>query len=93
MDLYPLGGKDIEAIGKARANRSLPQNVKNWMYGGIAVAFGGIIYWMFASGGWISIGIMAVGAVLVWYASTLSDKWRKKVITELKRQWRDEHER
>ncbi len=92
MELYPLGAKDIEAIAKSRASRSMPQSIKNWLYGGFGVFVVGIIYWMF-KGGWVALGIMVIGAAIAWYSTTLSDKRRKAVMFELKKAWRAEQEK
>jgi Flp pilus assembly protein TadB len=92
MELYPLDARDIEAIARSRASRSMPKSVKNWLYGGFGVFIVGIIYWIM-NGGWVALGIMVVGAILAWYATSLSDKRRKVVIFELKREWREEQKK
>jgi Flp pilus assembly protein TadB len=91
MELYPLDARDIEAIARTRSNNTMPQKIKYWMYGGCGVFFAGIVYWVM-SGGWKALGVMAVGAIVVWYSTTLSDKRRKIITADLKRAWRIERE-
>ena len=86
-----LDAKDVEAIGKSRANRSLSQNIKYLLYGGSIVCFGGAIYWIMG-GGTVGLGIAFVGMVGVLVGSHLADKWRKVIVTQLKREWRAELE-
>lgn len=88
--LYPLSAKDIEAIGRSRASRSMPQNVKWWMYGGFGVCVGGFIYGTMGANMWFVIGIVGAGVACVWYSSVLVDRIRKIIIDQLKQDWRDE---
>lgn len=88
--LYPLNAKDVEAIGRARATRSLPQNIKWWLYGGLGVCMAGFIYGAMGGKDWVVIGIIAVGALGAWYSTMLVDKIRKGVVSHLKKEWRAE---
>jgi len=88
--LYPLSAKDIEAVGKSRVYRDLPQNVKWWLYGGLITCMAGFLYGAMIGSGWIVVGVLAVGAVCVWYSTTLSDKIRGKVVRRLKLDWIEE---
>lgn len=87
-----LDSKDIEAIGRSRANRSIPKNIKNWLYGGIIVMALGFIYWSFAKGGILALGLMGVGIIAIIYANNLADKWRKNIVNQIMQEWRIERD-
>jgi len=88
--LYPLSTKDIEAIGKSRASRSLPQNVNWWLYGGAILCIGGFSYSAMGGNIWFVMGMVVAGAVGVCYSAILLDRIRKNIIRQLKQDWRDE---
>ncbi len=89
MELYPLDSKDIEAIAKSRSNRTMPQNIKYWMYGGLVAVFIGFVYGAFGTGGMLALAIMAGGVISAWYATSLADKRRKYMAGILKQEWRE----
>lgn len=89
MSLYPLSSKDIEAIGRSRANIKMPQTVKYWLYGGMGICIAALGYGALGGNNWVVICALAVGAIAAWYSSLLAGKVRSKVVKELKAEWRE----
>ena len=90
-DLYPLTTKDIEAIGRSRANRIIPNNLKIWMYASLILCIVGL-YCAYAVNAMAGIIIMIVGCVVLWAYSSSIDKKRKYIVKRLKREWREGQE-
>ena len=63
--LYPLSPKDIEAIGRARVNRTASQNMKIWMWASMIVCVAGIVYGY-------SVNVVAGTAVMIAGCISLS---------------------
>jgi len=87
--LYPLNSKDVEAIGRSRVNRSVPQNMKYWMWASLVACLAGI-YCAYTIDRVIGIVIMIVGSVALFVYSNNIDKKRKAMVRRLKREWRAE---
>ena len=92
MPLYPLSSRDVEAIGRTRASRHLPQNIKYYLYGGFGLIIEAFLYGTFGGKLLPMMGMLVVGGVLVYYSTTLADKFRKQYIRRLKEDWQDEEE-
>lgn len=83
-----LDAKDIEAIGRSRANREISQNVKYLLYVSLILCVAGIYVALnVAMYGFV---IVVVGMVILWVYSSYVDKKRKALVKRLKREWRDE---
>jgi len=87
--LYPLSSKDVEAIGRSRANRSVPQNMKYCMWASMVACLAGI-YCAYTIDKVIGIVIMIVGTAVLFVYSNNIDKKRKAMVRKLKREWREE---
>lgn len=85
-----LDAKDVEAIGRARANRTIPSKIKYTLYSGVVLTVIGILYWLFTTSLIPSAVITVVGLVVMWYGVGMSDKRRKKIVRGLKDEWRAE---
>lgn len=84
-----LDSKDIEAIGRSRANRTISQNMKYLMYLSLIVCMAGI-YVAYGVNAMYGIGIMVVGVILLWVYNSAADKKRKIMVRRLKREYREE---
>jgi membrane associated rhomboid family serine protease len=84
-----LDAKDIEAIGRSRSNRAIPQNMKYLMYVSLIICLVGI-YVAYGVNAMYGIGIMVVGVILLWVYSSAADKKRKIMVKRLKREYQDE---
>lgn len=84
-----LDAKDIEAIGRSRANRTISQNMKYLMYLSLIICMVGI-YIAYGVNAIYGIGVMVVGVALLWVYSSSVDKKRKIMVNRLKREWREE---
>ena len=84
-----LDAKDIEAIGRSRANRAIPQNVKYLMYLSLILCLAGI-YVAYGVNALYGIVIMIVGVIILWAYSSYADKKRKVIVKKLKREYQEE---
>lgn len=87
--LYPLGVKDIEAIGKSRVNRSISKNLRIWMYASLVVFAIGLFcaYTISVMPGMM---VMIVGMVVLLVYTNTVDKTRKAMVKKLKLEWQEE---
>lgn len=89
--LYPLSSKDVEAVGRSRVNRAVPQNMKYWMWASMAACLIGI-YCAYTIDKVIGIVIMIIGSVALFVYSKNIDKKRKAMVRRLRREWKEEKE-
>jgi len=89
--LYPLNFKDVEAIGRSRANRAISRNLKIWMWASLVVCMIGL-YYAYVVNAMIGIIIMIGGCVSLFLYSNQVDKIRKIVVKRLKKEWQEEIE-
>ena len=79
-----LDERDIEAIGKSRANRDIPKDIKYWLYGGAITGGLAALVLVFYSANWYVFGIGLLGAAACWYGTKQADKWRRNIISKLR---------
>ena len=84
--LYPLSSKDVEAVGRSRANREIPQNMKYLLYASLIICLVGL-YVAYAVNAMYGIAIMIVGCIALWVYNYDVDKRRKYLVKRLKREW------
>ncbi len=86
--LFPIGIKDVEAIAKTRANRTLPKDIQYYMYIGIVVSVIGVVICFWEK---ILVGacIALVGLVLLWLGTIKASNRRNKIARQYKQDWRE----
>ena len=84
--LYPLSPKDIEAIGRARVNRTVSQNMKIWMWASLIVCVIGMFF-AYTINVTAGIAVMIIGCIALFLYGSAIDKNRKIMVRKLKREW------
>lgn len=85
-----LDAKDREAIGRSRANRDIPQNIKYLLYVSLILCVAGIYVALnVAMYGFV---IVIVGMAVLWYYSSVVEKRRKIMVKRVNQEWREEQD-
>ena len=87
--LYPLTVKDIEAIGRARVSRTIPSNIKIWVYVSMALFMVGLGVTYVTGNTIAGMAIMIAGVAVLWGYTSNVDKKRKSLVRELKKEWKE----
>lgn len=91
-NLYPLDNFDIKAVAKSRVNRTAPQNIKVFLYGGIVVACGGFAFGILTGMTNFAMVTIVIGGIGVYYSQILSSRIAKVLSNKYIQEAMDEND-